>query len=248
MRAILTYHSIDPSSSPISLDEGTFAAHVRWLVSSATPVVSLRTLLSLPPTADAVALTFDDGFENFATRAWPLLRDHGLPATLFVPTEHVGGTNAWDAGGAGSIPVLPLLGWDELGALHEQGVELGAHTRTHPDLRTMGDSEVADELQGAAARLSAATGSEPATFAYPYGALDARVVAAVRGVYSAACTTEYRVLGLREDPHLLPRLDAFYFRDVRQLHAWGSARFRQRVWLRARARGVRRALIQFGVL
>src|SRR5690606_36506277 len=96
MKAILTYHSVDPSGSPISIDRDAFRAHVRWLASGPIRVVDLDVLIALPPETDAVSLTFDDGFENFASTAWPLLLDHGLPVTLFVVTGFVGRSNTWD--------------------------------------------------------------------------------------------------------------------------------------------------------
>ena len=95
MRAILTYHSIDDSGSPISVAPEEFRAHVRWLSSGLVRVVPLAELVTLPPEEEAVAITFDDAFQNFASVAAPLLYEHGLPATLFVVSGRVGRDNAW---------------------------------------------------------------------------------------------------------------------------------------------------------
>ena len=247
MRAILTYHSIDRSGSAISLDERAFRRQVEWMVGSGIRVVALDRLPSLPASDHAVALTFDDGFANFAVHAWPVLRDHGLPVTLFVVSDRVGGTNSWDAGSP-TTPALPLLGWEQLGILQAEGVTLGAHTRTHPDLRTVSQARLEDEVQSGAGRLEAETGRGPTAFAYPYGAFDDRVVAAVRGTYQVACTTEYRLLSEGDDRHRLPRLDAFYFRDPRRMESWGSTSFRRRVWMRGRARSARKVLTRIGML
>ena len=94
MRAILTYHSIDPSGSPISIDQPTFARHVAWLASGAARVVDVGELLTLSDQDDAVAITFDDGFANLRDQAWPLLREHDWPATVFVVSDLAGTTNA----------------------------------------------------------------------------------------------------------------------------------------------------------
>ena len=75
MRAILTYHSIDSSGSPVSVSEETFRAHARFLGSGRVSVGPLADLPSLPDEEDAVALTFDDGFLNFSMLAMPLLSD-----------------------------------------------------------------------------------------------------------------------------------------------------------------------------
>jgi peptidoglycan/xylan/chitin deacetylase (PgdA/CDA1 family) len=238
MRAILTYHSIDESRSPVSMDEAAFRRQVRWLASGAVRVVGLAQLAGLADDVDAVALTFDDAFMNFGERAWPLLREHGLCATVFVVTDHVGRTNAWGGTEVPGIPTLPLLGWDQLAKLASEGVTLGAHTRTHPDLRSLSGAALEDEVAGSAERIAAATGRRPDAFAYPYGNWNAAVVASAARSYRLAVTTEYRPLGSHEDPHRMPRLDAFYFRQS-GYERWGSAGFRSRVRFRGVLRRIR---------
>jgi peptidoglycan/xylan/chitin deacetylase (PgdA/CDA1 family) len=223
VRAILTYHSIDESGSVISLPPSVFAQQVTWLRSGRVRVTSIPELLALPPDADAVTLTFDDGFCNFATEAAPLLR--GLPVTLFVVTDHVGRSNDWHGHSAAGIPTMPLLDWESLGRLADAGVELGAHTRTHPDLRKLTASALEDELSGSAARLAAETGIAPDSFAYPYGSVDPPTAAAVARTFRWACTSELRSLEQRERAVELPRLDMYYFRQPGQLESWGSPAF-----------------------
>lgn len=247
MRAILTYHSVDSSRSPISIDEASFRAHVDWFATGGVRVVSLEELLALPGEAHAVAPTFDDAFENFASLAWPLLREHGLPVTLFVPTGHAGGSNDWDRGRP-ALPHLPLCGWDVLGRLAEEGVALGAHTVTHADLPTLGDLRLVEELAGCAERLFCETGRRPDSLAYPYGRVSDRVVREAARVFDRACTTDLRLLGPREDPMRLPRLDAFYLRDGRWMSRWGTADLERRIWVRARARRVRFLLTEAEVV
>ncbi len=242
MRAILTYHSIDASGSAISVDPETFRRHVRWLAGSGVHVVAVEELLRLPPEAEALALTFDDAFANFAQLAWPLLRDHGMPVTLFVATEYVGGSNSWSASRRLAVPRLPLLDWQTLGRLAEEGVALGSHSRTHPDLRGLPAAALREEVEGSARGLEAKTGRAPTGFAYPYGYYDAAAVEAVRGRYMWACTVELRMLGTQENPWLTPRLDAYYLRSPGRLEAWGTQRFRRQLWLRASARRVRNTL------
>ncbi|MGH7665493.1 MAG: polysaccharide deacetylase family protein [Gemmatimonadaceae bacterium] len=241
MRAILTYHSLDDSGSPISLHPATFAEHVQWLASPRIRVVGLLELLAADPDVDAIAITFDDGFRNFETHAAPLLRDAGLPATLFVVSNRVGDTNAWSESGDRGIPVLPLLGWGRLRRLTAAGVTIGAHGRTHRVLPGLDAATLEDEVVACADRIADELGEKPTSFAYPYGGVDEAVTAAVaKAGYGAACTTELRALARNEDPHLLPRLDAFYLRRPGQLERWGSRAFRGRLWIRARARGIRR--------
>lgn len=243
MRAILTYHSVDSSGSPVSIEPGLFRRHVEWLASGRVPVVSMERLLGLPAGASAVALTFDDGFANFATEVAPLLTAHGLPATLFVVTGHVGADNRWRGRSDAGIPVLPLLGWDDLGRLREAGITLGAHTRTHPRLTRLEGARLEAELAGAAAEMEGRLGAPPCGLAYPYGDVDDRVVRAAMTWYPWACTTELRPLGETESRHRLPRLDAWYFRNPARLALWGSPRFRAWLWCRRQGRRVRASLL-----
>src|SRR5688572_13299743 len=130
MRAILTYHSIDGSGSPISCDSSTFAHHVAWLATGRVRVTTIEELLRLPDDADAVALTFDDGFVNFKDEAARRLLGHGFPVTLFVVAARVGTGNSWDdppspglrrTSSKRQTPSLPLLDWPALIRLQEQG-------------------------------------------------------------------------------------------------------------------------------
>lgn len=235
MRAILTYHSIDDSGSPISVPGSVFAEHVRWLRSGRVRVTSVPDLLTLPPNADALALTFDDGFCNFAVDAAPLLQE--LPVTLFVVTDHVGRSNEWGGRPARGIPTLPLLDWPALARLADSGVTLGAHSRTHPDFATISPAAIDDELAGCAERLQRQTGVAPELFAYPYGSLSPTAVAAVAARFRWACTTQLRSLGVHERMAELPRIDMYYFRQPGQLESWGTARFHAYLAARRLLRG-----------
>ncbi|MGH7505658.1 MAG: polysaccharide deacetylase family protein, partial [Longimicrobiales bacterium] len=140
------------------------------------------------------------------------------------------------------VPDLPLLDWDELGRMTEEGLTLGAHSRTHAELRSVEPERLDDEVAGAAERIRERTGRAPRAFAYPYGEHDDRVVGAARSIYDVAVTTELRLLGDGEDPHRLPRLDAFYLRREGRLEAWGTRSFRRYLALRQRLRSARRIL------
>lgn len=248
MRAILTYHSIDGSGSVVSVDATTFAGHARWLASGAVQPTDVEGVsLEDGRGEERIAVTFDDGFRNFATAAWPVLREHGIPVTLFVVSGRAGSTNSWGGAPADGVPELPLLDWEELGRLAEEGVELASHSRRHRRLAGLDPDRLEEEVAGSAEEIEARTGRRPAGFAYPYGVLDAAAREAVRRHYRWACTTELRpVVPGREDPHALPRLDAYYFRHEGRLAAWGTPRFRARLRLRRLARETRRALAPGG--
>lgn len=244
VRAILTYHSIDSSDSVISVSEETFRQHVRFLGSGTVRPVTLAELLLVPPDEDAVAVTFDDAFENFGSVALPLLAEHGIPSTLFVVSGHVGRRNDWGATTEPGIPVLPLMSWEALGRAAERGVEIGVHTRRHVLLTRLPEDGVRQEVAGCAEEITLRLGIRSDSLAYPYGGVSDAVAGTVRSLVRRACTTELRTLGTLEDPMWLPRLDMYYCRRVGELEAWGSPAFRRRLWLRAQGRRMRQMVLE----
>jgi peptidoglycan/xylan/chitin deacetylase (PgdA/CDA1 family) len=194
-------------------------------------VLTVPELLQVPAEADAVAITFDDALGTFADIAWPLLRAHALPATVFVPTAHVGQTSVWGAetprGLSREVPVLRLMTWDDLARAADEGATLASHCRHHVDLSRLDTARLEDELLGAVVDIRTRTGRAPNGLAYPFGVTSAASVGAVRRVYEWACTTELRPLAAHPDPHLLPRLDAYYLRGG--LEGWGSVRLHARL-------------------
>jgi peptidoglycan/xylan/chitin deacetylase (PgdA/CDA1 family) len=239
MKAILTYHSIDDSGSAISVSPVTFARHVDWLASGRVHVTTLETLAMLDDGVDAVALTFDDGFENVARLAAPALRRHGLPATIFVVTDRVGRTNAWGDRVSQSIPVLPLLDWPGLLALRDDGWSIGAHTRTHCDLTALDAMAARAEIEGSLDEIAARTGARPTAFAYPFGRVSDAVATLTASLCAQACTTVMRPLMPGDEPHRLPRLDAYYFQTGGWMERWGRPEWHAYVRCRSAARRLR---------
>ena len=115
----------------------------------------------------AVAITFDDGYRNVLTTALPVLRRHGFPATVFVPTRWIGDRNHWDAS-TDCFP-LDLLDEDELRFLDEQGIAIESHGHDHLDLEAADPPAVAADLEASYARLAEVLGRQPRHVAYPYG-------------------------------------------------------------------------------
>jgi peptidoglycan/xylan/chitin deacetylase (PgdA/CDA1 family) len=254
MRAILTYHSIDDSGSVLSVDPATFRSHVAWLASGRVRVLSLAEIAEhCTPTdrphsdteedgVDAVALTFDDGFESFATHAWPALRDHGLPASVFVVTDRVGGVNTWEP--RDGLLRRPLMDWRTLARLQSEGADIGSHSRTHENLTVLDDERLRAEVAGSSERIRTELGETPSAFAYPDGRFDARVMAVVASHYRCACTTDMHAFRSEDVVYALPRLDSYYLRRPGAIEAWGSARFAAWLRLRAAARNLRRCVLR----
>ncbi|MBI4817655.1 MAG: polysaccharide deacetylase family protein [Deltaproteobacteria bacterium] len=238
MRAILTFHCLDESDSPLSVSAAELERILDWVEEGGHRIVPLSELLSRPA-GGQVALTFDDGFKSTLI-ASEVLRRRGLTATLFVVTGRVGADNDFP-GQPSWVERQQLLTWPEVRNLEAIGWELGVHSVTHPDLSKCSNQRIAAELEGSREQLRSHGSGPVEVFAYPYGLFDERVTAMTRKAFRWAVTTELRALREREDPALLPRLDAHYLRGLGRSFAFGGPA--HRTWLLARSslRRLRRA-------
>jgi peptidoglycan/xylan/chitin deacetylase (PgdA/CDA1 family) len=195
----------------------------------------------------AVALTFDDGFRNFNRHALPVLREYGFPATVFVVSERCGGWNDWVQ--PDGIPRLELMGWRELEEVAAAGVELGAHTATHPHMNGLDDSCLERELVSSKDAIEGHIGRAVTTFAYPYGEGNARVRAAAGRHFGICCGTRLDFVSGGADLRDLPRIDMYYLRDRRWFEALGrpggAMYITARRWIRSlRTSPVRQAVMR----
>jgi peptidoglycan/xylan/chitin deacetylase (PgdA/CDA1 family) len=165
---ILLYHHVStetPASTSVSPEQ--FAKHMAYLAQNHT-VVPLKQLVDsvrdgtrLPE--NAVAITFDDGYQNIADNAHPILLSHGFPYTIFINPALIG--------------VQPQqLSWQRINQMRQEGVSFANHSSTHKHLLT-GSTEQPEQwlahtladIEQAEQRLSKETGESLKYLAYPYG-------------------------------------------------------------------------------
>lgn len=152
----------------------------------------------------AVLITFDDGYRDFLEVAWPLLQRYGFPATMFLPTGHIGGRAAWDADKG---EPAPLMDWPEIRRLRGEGVAFGAHTVPHPRLTRLGVSDLVEEAHRAKAVIEEQLRQPITAMAYPYGGHDSLVRNAMAACgYTVAVTTEPELSRFGDDLLALPRI------------------------------------------
>jgi peptidoglycan/xylan/chitin deacetylase (PgdA/CDA1 family) len=153
-----------------------------------------------------VLLSFDDAYADLAEYALPVLRRYGLGAAVFVVTGRVGETNTWDEGrGSGT---LPLMTAEQIRYWTTQGIEFGAHSRTHADLTTLDAKELTQEVIGSRNDLAVILGCRVTSFAYPYGFYNQAVYECVRGAFDLAFRVDEKTPGINllgTDPRLLER-------------------------------------------
>ncbi|MBM4200788.1 MAG: polysaccharide deacetylase family protein [Gammaproteobacteria bacterium] len=141
----------------------------------------------IPLPGRAIALTFDDGYQDVFEFAAPLLERYGFRATVFLVADRIGGSNVWDQAFAETIP---LMGWAEIRELHARGLQFGSHTATHRALTGLSIAEVVDEGARSRAMIEDALRSPVRAIAYPYGDFDDPVAHAMGGcgyLYGLSC-------------------------------------------------------------
>jgi peptidoglycan/xylan/chitin deacetylase (PgdA/CDA1 family) len=208
---VLLYHHVGAAAGyvhpQLTVSPTAFARQVQWMKRRGFVAISAQECLAwlqgnqrLPERA--VMLTFDDAFEDTARHAFPILRDHGFPATVFVVTDAIGGTQAWDE--APGVRVRKLMSREQILDWSRHGIEIGSHSRTHSDLATLDARSARLEIRGSCCDLST-LGLHVSTFAYPYGHYDANALALARSQYALGFTCDEGLNGPSHDPMLLRR-------------------------------------------
>jgi peptidoglycan/xylan/chitin deacetylase (PgdA/CDA1 family) len=243
---ILTYHSIDTGGSIISTSPETFRKQMKFLKDNDFNVVSLKTLgesflESVPLPQKTLVLTFDDGFQNFYTTAFPVLNEYKFPATVFLITDYCGKFNDW----AGNLPTLEpskLMDWNEIKELSKNNIEFAAHSRTHPDLTKLNTNKAEQEIVESKLTVEERLGTEVTDFAYPYGKYNLPVKQLTEKHFRTACSTRLGKVKVGDDFFALKRVDAYYLSNDRVFNSILSVNFNLYLDFRQILRDLKRAL------
>jgi peptidoglycan/xylan/chitin deacetylase (PgdA/CDA1 family) len=247
---ILCYHSVDPRwASPLAVTPGAFDAHCAWLaqrrnvLSLDDAVARLDSSLCLP--RGLAAITFDDGFAELYDYALPVLRRHGLAATVFLVAETLapeGRSVDW----VDTAPTWPLrtLSVDQILEMREHGVAFESHSWAHHDLTTLTEEECVADLQRSRGLLEELLRRRVRFIAFPRGRHAAHVRrAAARAGYDYAFTLPEGPEPV--GPHAVPRVGVYRGNDLRTLaiksSRWYLGLRMSRGWLPLRAALQRRA-------
>ena len=226
---VLMYHSITDDPEPgvggyyrLNTPPSLFREHLRILKDEGFTVVDLATAFkglnhSVNPETKAnpdqrgrklAVITFDDGFRDFLTAAWPALVEFGFTATVFLPTAFIGNDRL-------TFKTRECLTWEEVRELRKQGVSFGSHTINHPKLWELDPVTFATELRESRDCIERELGEPIHSFAHPY-AFPGNHAAYIRcfrdtlleSGYSFGVTTSLGCIHCGDDALLLKRLPA----------------------------------------
>ena len=197
---VLMYHKFADEKHPTtSLTVEKLAAHIKELKSGAYNVIPLPELVEaltekIPIADRTIIITMNDAYQSVYKHAWPMLKEAGLPFTVFVTTRPV------DKGQAG------YLSWNQLKKMADSGVNIGAKTHTLARLATQNTKDIKREIRTAADLLLKKLNVKPYSFAYPYGQASKKAqIAAQMAGYKVAFGQHSGVMHRRTDRFFLPR-------------------------------------------
>lgn len=204
---ILMYHYI--SELPLNADQfrvgltvhpQQFREHLDYLRSNNYTAVSLYEVYlaltqghRLPP--NPIVLTFDDGYNEHLHTVMPLLREYGFKGTFFIITGFADDLREG------------YLNWQQVKQLADSGMEIAAHSKTHPDLRGRNHEFLVYEILGSLESIKVNLGMKLIPFAYPMGRYDDSAIAILKQTGTIlAVTTEHGATHTTDSRHEMRRL------------------------------------------
>ncbi len=199
---VLTYHRVAPLSAvgqlDLKVDPQNFVAELGALSSGGYHAISQAQLFdalyhhaTLPPRP--VLISVDDGYVDDVRQILPALQRFHMVATFFVIT--------------GRMSEPGFLTAEQIRQLEDAGMDIGDHTAHHVDLRLLTATQLQAETAGSRRVLEGVLGHPVYFFAYPFGAYDDRVVAALRAAgFTLAYTTASGITESSSAPLTMPRV------------------------------------------
>ncbi|GAA4113414.1 hypothetical protein GCM10022284_65120 [Streptomyces hundungensis] len=225
---VLLYHAVmdDPPAwiGEFTVPPRQFEAQLDAIRDSGRTPVTIGTLAAhfaqgapLPPRP--VVLTFDDGFADLPRRTAEALAERGVPATAYLTT------GAITRGRRCLLPPAPMMTLGQARLLEEYGMEIGAHTVSHPQLDTLGRRALQNELADARAELEDTLGHRICHLAYPHGYNSPAVRRAARAAgYETAVAVRHALSSERDEAYRIARLIVRRSHTLADVTAWMCGR------------------------
>ncbi len=211
---ILAYHRIVKDKKEagkhgiyVTLDQ--FKKHMKFLADHGFKTITFKDLENIDRTnleEKYIILTFDDGYEDNYTLAFPVLKKYGFKAVIFLVSDLE--YNIWDM--PSGEPKVKLLTLEQCLEMKEYGIEFGSHGRYHRDLTGLSVREIEDEVFNSKSILEERLGSEILSFCYPYGKVNNVVKELVKKAgYKYGVATDSGPVVLHEDWYQIRRILIF---------------------------------------
>lgn len=205
---VLMYHSVGGPMperlADLTVPTPELADHLAALREDGYELLGLTDALAAAVQGRRVAaLTFDDGYRDFVDNALPVLVDAGAGATLYVPTDHLGGTSSWLPAPADRLPLLDAADLVEL----PPSIEVGSHGAVHVPLDVLDRATAVEQVRRSRQVLEDRLGRPVPSFCYPHGYHSRSLRRAVAAAgYTNACAIGHRPHRLGDDELAVARV------------------------------------------
>lgn len=190
----LLYHRVgteeDCKLPPVCISVNNFELQLDYLVKQGYYFAALdevvkyvRAEITLPE--KAIAVTFDDGFQDNYRYAFPILKKRGIKATIFINTDFVGKRLSADEAFGAIAPhrkdvFHQFLSWEEIIEMSNNGIDFEPHTHTHAHLTAIKKSDIEKEIKISKDIIEERLNKRAKHFSYPYGGYNEKVCDVVR--------------------------------------------------------------------
>lgn len=236
---ILMYHSVSNTKEKhkhpyyhTNTSPEVFAEHMKFLAGNGYSALSIGEALKIlenpgvsgehssrPLSNKHIVVTFDDGFRDFYTNAFPVLQKYGFTATVFIPTGFIDNRGRLLDG-------KECMSWSEIFELQKKGVSFGTHSVNHLKLQYLGRKEIEYEIRHSKYVAESKTGCCIESFSYPYAYPETNhgLVKFMKKIlsetgYENAVTTRIGCASFKSDRYELKRLPVNTQDDIRFLRA-----------------------------
>ncbi len=228
---ILIYHQVGAGSGlEMDLETTAFAAQLEWMLRHGE-IVDLEAAVVRRREANAdrlYVLTFDDGHVTLFHHAYPLMRELGIPFTVYVTTAPLESDGLLHGD-----PRMALASWDQLAEMRDSGLmTAGAHGHRHLDARAHPQTVLEEDLNSCNDLLYLRLGVVPRHFAYPWGHRSDSAEPLVRALYDSAVIGSGSDFDATTDVHRVPRIPVMYSDGSSVLFSrkmWGGFRLESRL-------------------
>ncbi len=199
---VLNYHMVNPMVISLAIDPTDFEWQMKYLVDHGYHTISTDELYdfmegkgTLPDRP--VLITFDDGYVDNYTNAYPILKKYNLKATIFIVTGFVSSRKGY-------------LTWDQLREMEQHGIMAQSHTVTHARLPELPDERIREELVESKRTAEAELGHPIDFIAYPTGVHDLHIVSIAKEAgYRGGFTVKYGNVDRSSNVYALERVPVF---------------------------------------